>query len=147
MLQRLQLRYGIWGSGPVEGLLPVYPSLPAKNLTLGSFYRRNHENQSEPRVLVAATQTTLYAILEGGSSWVQLMNGFSSGEWSWVTYETTRDAGTPSDTSDDYVTDIMILSNAKDGVVVVYGDSLTAERKTDLPKFAKLERHAERIGG
>jgi hypothetical protein len=132
---------------PSKGYLPVYPSLPAKIVTLGSFYRRNHEIESERRVLVAATQTTLYAILEGGSSWVQLMNGFSSGEWSWVTYETTRDAGTPSDTSDDYMTDIMILSNSEDGVVVVYGDSLTAERKTDLPKFAKLERHAERIWG
>jgi hypothetical protein len=132
---------------PSLGYQPVYPTLPGKIVTLCSFYRRNHEVESERRVLVAATDTKLYAIVEGGSVWKLLMDKMESGEWSWVTYESVRDNDTPGDQSDDSVTDILVLSNAKDGVVVVYGDTLEAEKKEGVPKFAKIERHAERIWG
>jgi hypothetical protein len=123
---------------PAKGYQPVYPSLPAPIVTLCSFYRRNIEAEEDRRVLVAATATTLYAILEGGSAWTTLMTGLQSGEWSYVTYETLKN---------DQTVDVLILSNPLDGVVVVYGDDLTAEAKSDLPKFAVLERHAERIWG
>lgn len=132
---------------PAVGFEPVYPTLPSPIITLCSFYRRNHPVEEERSVLVASTATHLYAILRDGSAWVELMSGLQSGEWSFVTYETTRDNSTPADATDDYVTDVLILSNALDGIVVVYGDTLTAEIKTTLPKFAIIERHAERIWG
>ena len=86
---------------PALGYTAVYPSLPDPIVTLCSFYRRNHPVESERSVLVAATATALYAILENGSEWKTLMTGLQSGEWSFVTYETTRNNDTPSDTSDD----------------------------------------------
>jgi hypothetical protein len=132
---------------PAPGYVQVYPSLPEPIVTLCSFYRRNHLVESERSVLVAATAHDLYVILEGGSAWSHIATGLQSGEWSYVTYESVRNNGTPEDTSDDYNTDILIMSNAKDGVLVVYGDTLAAELKTDLHKFAIIERHAERIWG
>lgn len=132
---------------PAKGFSSVYPSLPEPIVTLCSFYRRNHEVLSERRVLVAATATALYSFVEGASAWKTLMTDLQSGEWSWVTYESTRNNGTESDSSDDYITDILIMSNSVDGVVVIYGDVLEAEHKTSIPKFAILERHAERIWG
>lgn len=135
---------------PSAGYHPVYPSLPEKIVTLCSFYRRNHEVERESRVLVAATEHKLYAIYEGCSEWTLLMDGLESGEWSWVIYEVVRHVEPteePEEPQEDYLTDVLILSNDKDGVVVVYGDTLTAEKKEDLPKFSKLERHAERIWG
>lgn len=132
---------------PAPGYVHVYPSLSAPIVTLCSFYRRNHPVEAERSVLVAATATKLYAVLEGGSAWVEIMTGLESGEWSYVAYEAVRNNGTPSDPADDYTTDILILSNATDGVVVVYGDTLAAEKKTTVPKFAIIERHAERIWG
>ena len=145
LAQNCNTEYG--ALAPSAGFKAVYPSLPNKIVTLCSFYRRSHEVESERRVLVAATENSLYAILEGGSAWALLMNGFQNGEWSWVAYETVRNNGTPGDNSDDYTTDVLILSNPKDGVVVVYGDTLTAEKKSAIPKFSKLERHGERIWG
>jgi len=139
---------------PATGFQAVYPTLPGQIVTLCSFYRRNIEVEADRRVLVAATATALYAILENGSAWTTLMTGLQSGEWSWVTYETTRDLNdpaTPSNPNDDSTVDILILSNALDGMVVVYGNDLTAEKlavtKPTIPKFAVLERHAERIWG
>ena len=60
-------------------------------------------------------------------------------------YETAKDGAT---------VDVLILSNAKDGMVALYGDDLTLEEKTLAlgegyanVKFAVLGRYAERIWG
>ena len=72
-------------------------------------------------------------------------SGCLSNRWSYVTYEAVEDGET---------TDILIMSNAKDGMIVIFGSDLRAEEKklsigdnyADV-KFAVLARHAERIWG
>ena len=79
--------------------------------------------------------------------------GFSSNKWSHVTYETVKDGKT---------VDVLIMSNADDGMVVLYGtgkDAMTVQRRplrigdvdgSNLAgevRFACLSRHAERIWG
>lgn len=123
---------------PAAGYAPYGPALPAPVVTLCSFYRRAHPVESERHVLVAATATALYALIQGATAWIPLGSGFASGRWSWVTYETVRNEAT---------CDVLILSNAQDGVVVVYGDDLTLAAQASLPKFGMLARHAERIWG
>lgn len=139
---------------PATGYAPVYPPLAEPIVTLATFYRRNHEVEAERRVLVASTATALYAITEGASAWKPLMSELTGGgRWSWVTYEQTGDGADPED--------VLILSNASDGMVIVKGATLTAEHKvinlTSLDehgdpvytpiKFGIIERHAERIWG
>ncbi|MEG1814011.1 MAG: hypothetical protein RR337_12035, partial [Clostridia bacterium] len=136
---------------PAAGYSAIYPALAAPIVTLCTFYRRYHEVEGERRVLVAATGTALYAITEGASAWKPLMTTglIGGGRWSWVTYEETNtDTGT--------VQDVLILSSAIDGMVVVHGETLTAEIKaitllglaangtvTRTPiKFGLIERHA-----
>ena len=94
---------------------------------------------------MAAASGTIYTYTAGSSGWVERMSGFHSNTWSSVTYEAVVDNET---------VDILIMSNAEDGMIVVYGSDLSVEKKTltigedyAAVKFAVLGRHAERIWG
>ena len=58
----------------------------------------------------------------GTEGWVKRSEGYKSDVWSSVTYETTEGGAT---------VDILILSNAKDGMVAVYGSDLRGEKDAD----------------
>lgn len=126
-----------------HGTSRAFPSLGAPIETLTRFYRRN--NPGDPDVYVAAAGGKLYTYTIGTEGWVECGSGYLSNAWSYVTYETVVD---------DATIDVLILSNALDGMVVVYGSDLHAEAK-ELTigdnyanvKFAVLGRHAERIWG
>jgi hypothetical protein len=81
----------------------------------------------------------------GTEGWVKRAEGYASNKWSTVTYEAVKNGAT---------VDILIMSNAYDGMIAVYGDDLSVEAKTlaigdDYAnvKFAVLGRYAERIWG
>lgn len=117
------------------------PAAPIETLT--RFYRRSRPD--DPDVFVAASGGAIYTYTMGTAGWIKRAEGFASNRWSDVTYEAKEDGET---------VDILILSNAKDGMIAIYGSDLRVERKTlsigeeyEEVRFAKLERYAERIWG
>lgn len=125
------------------GVSRAFPALGAPIGTLARFYRRNRPD--DPEIFVAAAAGAIYTYTMGTEGWVKQAEGFASDVWSSVTYEAVENGRT---------VDILILSNAADGMIAVYGSDLRVERKaltigTDYAqvKFAVLGRHAERIWG
>lgn len=126
-----------------HGVSRAFPALGAPIETLTRFYRRTRPDDAE--VFVAAAAGALYTYTMGTEGWVKRGEGYSSNKWAYVTYETSESGET---------VDILILSNAADGMVVIYGDDLRAEKKSltigeDYAevKFGVLGRYAERIFG
>jgi len=126
-----------------HGTSRAFPSLGAPIETLERFYRRNRPE--DPQVFVAGAGGAIYTYTMGTEGWVKRAEGFISNRWSCVTYETAQDGET---------VDILIMSNAEDGMAVLYGNSLKVERKKltigenyENVCFAQLGRHAERIWG
>lgn len=131
------------------GVLQPFPSTDVKTPTLQSpimtiarLHRRwNAENKD---ILVAASGGQLYYMLPDGDEWTLIPNvttgaSYLCNEWSTVTYE-INDAG-----SDPI--DVLIMSNAKDGMLYVRGDNMTAVKVETPKKFGVIARYAERIWG
>lgn len=121
------------------------PQLTAPIETLARLYRRWYTGLDSKEVLVAASGGKLYYMLPGASAWTQLamptgVSSYTSNRWSWVSYEINPEG---SDTS----VDVLLLSNAVDGMVMVRGDNLTASLVDTPKKFGVIERYAERIWG
>ena len=125
------------------GTSRAFPSLGEPIETLTRFYRRNRPDDAE--VFVAAAGGKLYTYTIGTEGWIERASGFLSNKWSYVTYEATEENQT---------VDILILSNAQDGMVTIFGSDLRAEKKSLTigeeyaeVRFAVLGRYAERIWG
>lgn len=126
-----------------HGTSRAFPALGAPIETLERFYRRSRPD--DPLVFVAGAGGALYTYTMGTEGWIKRAEGFASDRWSCVTYEALEDGTT---------VDLLIMSNAQDGMVVIYGSDLRAEKKkltigedyADV-RFAQLGRHAERIWG
>lgn len=139
----LACEYGVSRAFPavIGGVGVDAHSQPVETFT--RFYRRNMPG--DPDVFVAACGGALYTLTVGTPGWVKRGDGYKSNRWSYVTYE-SADRG---DTED-----VLILSNAQDGMVAIYGSDLRVEKK-DLKlgdgyedvKFAVLGRYGERIWG
>ena len=126
-----------------NGTSRAFPALGAQIETLARFYRRTRPDDAD--VYVAAAGGAIYTYTMGTEGWVKRDEGYKSDKWSFVTYEAVEDGA---------AVDILILSNAKDGMIAVYGSDLRVEKKTltigdayGEVKFATLGRHAERIWG
>ena len=123
------------------GTSRAFPSLkPAYPIeTFTRFYRRNRPD--DPEVFVAAANGAIYTYTSGDAGWTKRKDGFHSNAWSYVTYDTNGN-------------DILLMTNAEDGMIAVYGDDLHVDAiKLNIGndykavKFAVLGRHAERIWG
>ena len=126
-----------------HGISRAFPSLGTPIGTLTRFYRRNRPD--DPDVFVAASGGSIYTYTMGTEGWVQRATGYKSDTWSSVTYEAVENGKT---------VDILILSNAEDGMIAIYGSNLRVEGKaltigSDYAgvKFSVLGRYAERIWG
>lgn len=126
-----------------KGTRAAFPSLGYPVKTLTRFYRRNRPDDAE--VYVAAANGRIFTYTAGAAGWVQRASGFESDKWSYVTYETVRSGQT---------VDVLLMSNAQDGMIVVYGDNLSVERKAPTigsdyvaVHFSQMGRYAERIWG
>ena len=143
--------------------------------TLAKFHRRWYEGIGSKDWMVCASGGKLYYIQEGENvEWDQIkmptgISAFQSNAWSWVSYESTE--GSP-----DRPVDVLLLSNAKDGMIMVippdratiWDDNLEYTwnalkggtwggarspawniRTVDTQgyKFGVIERYAERIWG
>lgn len=117
--------------------------------TLAFLHRRYGTNTGT--VLVAISDGKVYTkTLDGNDAWVQRYTGLQENDCDWVTYETSMREGEPT----DYPVDILLFTNSKDGMHVLYGDDLSVEAVTIDPedtgeniKFGVLARYNERIWG
>ena len=104
--------------------------------TLARLYRRKSELEEAAReVFVACTLDGIFTYTAADGGWTRRLAGpLYSDAWDWVTYEEAGD-------------DVLILTNAQDGMKALYGADLRIESKETPVKFGVLGRHAERIWG
>lgn len=143
--------------------------------TLMLLYRRfrtseNDYFHNEPEILIAVAGTKVYArpLNSKGellNEWHEIYDGVTNPVFDYVTYETStywvlngkrvdpKTEGALEVIADNPI-DVLIMSNADDGMLIVYGDSLDVTpyrvqpSTTDVEKkFGVLTRHAERIWG
>ena len=131
--------------------------------TLAHLYRRWYTGAENKEVLFAATAGKLYYLTSATQNWTQLpfptgVSSYASNVWSWVAYEINPEGASSP-------VDILLLSNAKDGMIMVvppYASTGTyanwtvsaVDTRADptdpsevAKKFGVIERYAERIWG
>lgn len=149
--ENLNLSYAVAGKNfdTRDGALRPYTAgtkvtgdLPAPIGTLAALYRRYGE-YTDPTLLVAAAGGKLYARTLDATAWTQIYTGLQSDDFDFVTYEINVVDGQQLD---DPV-DVLLMTNAKDGMLCVRGDNLTVSTVATPKKFGILARHAERIWG
>lgn len=119
--------------------------LPHPIGTLMRLHRRWHVAEEERDVLVAASAGALYWMLPGDTAWnkipmLQDREAYECDAWSWVAYEINREGSeTP--------VDVLLLSNAKDGMICIHGNDMTVSSVPTPKKFGVITRYAERIWG
>lgn len=154
------------------GRVHLDPKIPAPIGTLMLLYRRFNVDRGlyphSPPLLVAAAGSKIYAgDLLGPHMfpWMEIYDGITNDHFDYVTYETSTywtlngkrvAPNTPNAievTATDPI-DVLIMTNADDGMFIVYGDALdivpfkVQPSTTDVEKkFGVLTRHAERIWG
>lgn len=130
---------------PAAACEALPPTLPAPIETLALLHRRWHTQSDEKNILIAASAGKLYAMLPSADEWTELacpegVTAFESNNWSCVTYEINPEGS-------DASVDVLLMSNALDGMVMVRGDTLAVETVKTPKKFGVIERYAERIWG
>lgn len=125
------------------GTSRAFPALGAPIETFTYFRRRNRPD--DPDVFVAAAGGCIYTYTVGVEGWVQRGSGYLSDRWSCVNYDAAIDGE---------AVDLLLMTNAVDGMIAVYGSDLHVEGRAlnigvDYAnvKFAVLGRYAERIWG
>lgn len=143
--------------------------------TLMLLYRRFRRSgidyfHDEPEILIAVAGSKVYArpldkMGELFEEWHEIYDGMTNDVFDYVTYETStywtldgkrvdpKTEGAIEVTANDPI-DVLIMTNADDGMFIVYGDSLEVvpykvqpSSTTVEKKFGVLTRHAERIWG
>ena len=115
--------------------------------TLAYLYRRYLMESTEKTILVAISDGKVYTkALDHKDEWVQRYNGLTDNDCDWITYEVNREGdndqqGTPSPV------DVLLFTNATDGMFCLYGDDLHVEPVETPYKFGVLARFNERIWG
>ncbi len=122
-------------------------ALPGPIRTLMRLHRRWHAQPDGHDVLVAASGGQLYWRLPGEDAWQRIAlpegfagEGYRCDEWSCVAYEMSPEGA-------DAPVDVLLLSNAQDGMLCLRGDSMTVSIVETPKKFGVIARHAERIWG
>lgn len=120
------------------------PVLESPIETLAVLHRRWTEDATKD-MLVAASGGKLYWAYPDSAAWTQVtmpegVTAFASNVWSWVAYEINEE-GSPNSV------DVLLMSNADDGMVMVRGDTKAASAVETPKKFGVIERYAERIWG
>lgn len=147
-------RYAVESVGAVtrEGILrPAYAcelldgETPKPIETLARLYRRWYTDDHE--VMIAAAGGQLYWMLPGGEKWTKLDipvdyegDSYQSNVWSWVAYEINPEGS-------EAPVDVLLMSNAQDGMIYIRGDMLEVGVIATPKKFGVITRYAERIWG
>jgi len=132
---------------PAAACTLLKPKTPEPIQTLARLYRRWYAPDGQHEVLVAAAGGQLYWILPGGDHWTRLsmpygwtQPGYQSDVWSWAAYEiNVEDRDAP--------VDVLLMSNAQDGMLCIRGDTMGVGAIPTPKKFSVIARYAERIWG
>ena len=123
------------------------PMLESPIETLARLHRRWHANPDERDVFIAASDGQLYWALPTATEWNRIPlpdewigMRYQGSKWSCVTYEINPEGS-------EAPVDVLLLSNAKDGMICVRGDDMTASVVHTPKKFGVIARYAERIWG
>lgn len=124
-------------------LLPY--SFDEKIETLAHLYRRWYSGVDDKEVLFAATGGKIYYLTSSSEGWLELpfpagISSYESNVWSWAAYE-INPAGSEASV------DVLLMSNAKDGMIMIRGDTFLVSKIDTPKKFGVIERYAERIWG
>lgn len=148
----LNLGYAVSGKNfdTSNGLLRPYTQgtkldgdLPAPIGTLATLYRRYGE-YTDPTLLVASAGGKLYARVLTSTSWGDpIYTDLQCDDFDYVTYEINTWEGTQLENP----VDVLLISNAKDGMLCIRGDDLSVTKVETPKKFGVLARHSERIWG
>ena len=135
---------------PIAPCVPMSGTLPKPIETLAFLHRRWYSADNEHDILIAACDGQLYWSVPDVQVWNRLplppdwhQEYYDSNNWSCVSYEINPDDGS----ADSAPIDVLIMSNALDGMIIVRGDDLTTHRVNTPKKFGVIARHAERIWG
>ena len=123
------------------------PELDHPIETLARLYRRWYTGADEKEVLIAASDGQLYYMLPSADAWTLLDlpdawvdTAYASNVWSWVAYEINPEGS-------ESPVDVLLMSNALDGMIMIRGDDYSVAIVTTPKKFGVIERYAERIWG
>jgi len=99
---------------------------------------------TEGTLLVAISNGSVYTkALDGDDDWALQYTGLTVNDCDWVTYEVNYKDGDPLPEP----VDVLLFSNAEDGMFCLYGDDLTVVQVTTPKKFGVIARFNERIWG
>lgn len=133
---------------PMREGLPIAQTLDHPIGTLAYLHRRYLADDDGPQtILVALSSGKVYTKgLDTDDAWVARYEGLADDDCDWVTYEVNREgevdeSGTPAPV------DVLLFTNASDGMFCLYGDDLHVEQVETPYKFGVLARFNERIWG
>ena len=132
---------------PAADCVQLKGVLNAPIKTVAMLHRRWEREEEEKDLLVAASAGKLFVRTPAEDVWTELAmpaewgsDAFASDDWSTVSYEINEEE-TPNPI------DVLLLSNAKDGMIMLRGDTKQLSTVATPKKFGVIERYAERIWG
>lgn len=129
------------GLAPMKAGVPIEQTIDAPIGTLARLHRRYNVADDEQDVLVAIADGRVWTkLLDHDDAWQARYGGLTNDVCDWVTYEVNKD-------SSDAPTDVLLFTNADDGMFCLHGDTLEVEPVTTPYKFGALARYSERIWG
>jgi hypothetical protein len=127
---------------PMKGGTALAGTLTAPIGTLMHLYRRTHPIIAERDILVAISGGDLYYRLMTATTWTKATSAvtFSNNDFDFISYEIVE-------VGYEFPTDILIFSNAIDGMFYFNGRDNSVMAITTPYKFGAICRHYERIWG
>lgn len=126
---------------PMRKGTKIQGDLPSPIGTLMHLYQRFWPIESERDILVAACGTKLYYRYMTATTWTQVSGvTITNDDFDYITYESTR-------LGNNTPTDILLMSNADDGMLCFWGDDFSVTTVSTPHKFGIIARHMERIWG
>jgi hypothetical protein len=127
---------------PMRGGTALAGTLTSPITTLMHLYRRTHPIIAERDILVAISGGQLYYRLMTATTWTQVVMSpaFTNNDFDFVSYEIVE-------VGFEFPTDILLFTNATDGMFYFNGRANTVTPITTPYKFGAICRHAERIWG
>lgn len=129
---------------PAAACEVLTPELLLPIETLAILYRR-WTSSPDKELMIAASGGNLYYMSVNGTEWTRLtmpsgVTAFQSNVWSYATYEINPEGSTAP-------IDVLLISNASDGMYMIRGDNLTVQAIPTPKRFGVIARYAERIWG